>query len=173
MSTLYCKEDLLRRLPAGDGGDATAPTLARLGDWTAAFVALPPLRLVLAVSDHARLPLLMAADPFDEVPVRLPRELYRLLLDIRFPPELARLEREALQPLLPVSAGDRTAVAWLEHYESLLREAWDQGMSGRSPGEMSLFLATQPSELLEGATPAQAARRRFQLLPDQTSATGL
>lgn len=171
MSTLFCTQDLLRRLPSV-GRAAAADTENRLGDWTAAVIPLAPVRMLLAVSDHARLPLALDAEPFDDLLTRLPEALYQLLLDIRFPADLARLERDAMQPLRPAGAGDRTAVALLEAYAVQLRSAWEQGLS-RSPAELSLHLAMLATEHLEGATPAQAARRRFQLLPEQTEALGL
>lgn len=171
MSTLFCTQELLSRLPQGDT-QISSPTPNRLGDWTAMVVPLAPVRLILAVSDHARLPLVVAAEPFDDVLSRLPLAVYQLLLDIRFPPDLARLERDAMQPLQLAPAGDRTAIAFLESYAVQLRAAWETGLS-RSPAELSLHLATLATEHLEGATPAQAARRRFQLLPDQTEALGL
>jgi len=171
MSTLYCTQDLLERLTTVDATPG-ASSDNRLGAWTATIVPLAPVRMLLAVSDHARLPLALAAMPYEDLLSRLPEALYQLLLDIKFPADLARLERDAMQPLQPVAAGDRTSVALLQDYAVELRRVWEQGLS-RSPAELSLHLATQATEHLEGATPAQAARRRFQLLPDQTEALGL
>lgn len=171
MSTLFCTQNLLHRLPSVGSG-SPAPVENRLGDWTATVVPLAPMRMLLAVSDHARLPLALDAEPFDDLLTRLPKALYQLLLDIRFPADLARLERDAMQPVRPAASGDGTSVAFLEAYAVQLRGAWEQGLS-RSPSELSLHLAMLATEHLEGATPAQAARRRFQLLPEQTEALGL
>ena len=44
MSTLFCTQDLLRRLPSVGRGPAT-DTENRLGDWTAAVIPLAPLRM--------------------------------------------------------------------------------------------------------------------------------
>lgn len=171
MSILYCTQDLLDRLPGIDA-PSVSPADNRLGTWTATIIPLAPVRMLLAVSDHARLPLALVATPYDDLLSRLPDALYQLLLDIKFPPDLARLERDAMQPLCPAPAGERTAIALLEAYAIELRGMWEQGLS-RSPAELSLHLAMQATEHLEGATPAQATRRRFQLLPDQTEALGL
>lgn len=170
MSTLFCTQDLLARLSAAES--ETAPPENRLGAWTAAIIPLAPVRMVLAVSDHARLPLVLSAEPYDDLLVRFPQALYQLLLDIRFPADLARLERDAMQPMQVRAAGHRTTITFVDAYAITLRTAWEQELS-RSPAALTLHLATQATEHLDGATPAQAARRRFQLLPDQTEALGL
>ncbi|MFB9068880.1 DUF6933 domain-containing protein [Pseudofulvimonas gallinarii] len=169
MTTLFCTQELFSRLPAS-GQSASDDN--RLGAWTAMPVPLAPVRMVLAVSDHARLPVALLAEPHDDLLERLPAALYELLLAIRFPADLARLERDAMQPMHVAPAGGRTALVFLEDYAVQLRTAWEQGLS-RSPSELSLHLTTLATEHLEGRTPAQAARRRFQLLPDQTEALGL
>lgn len=144
----------------------------RLGTWTATLLPLRPARLVVAVSEHARLPLVMTALPYENMLDRFPEALYALLLDLKLPPDLARLECAAMQPLQPVTETDGSTLAVLKIYAVELRAAWEKGLT-RSSAELSLHLAQQTFEHMEGATPAQAARRRFHLLPDRTEPLGL
>ncbi len=156
-----------------DDGETGVDRGNRLGTWSATRLALRPARFVLAVSEHARLAVVLDALPLDTVPVRLPEALYRLLLAIKVPADLARRERDAMQPMRPV----RDSMAGLDagllaYYANALKAAWDAGLS-RSPDALGVHLAGLENEWLLGATPAQAARRRFHLLPDQTEALGL
>lgn len=146
----------------------------RLGDWSATRLALRPARFVLAVSEHARLAVVVDALPDDTLLQRIPDALYALLLGIRVPADLARRERRLMQPLRPAAASpaDNGAAGVLKIYATELQVAWDTA-GPRSAAELSLRMAGLATELLAGATPAQATRRRFHLLPDQTGALGL
>jgi hypothetical protein len=146
----------------------------RLGDWWAMHLPLRPARFVLAVCEHGRLPLVVHAEPAQSLLQRLPDALYEQLLGIKVPADLARRERAAMQPLEPVhgDADGNGMLGVLKAYAIDLQAAWDTGMT-RSAAELGAHLAAQPNEHLAGATPAQATRRRFHLLPDQTEALGL
>lgn len=164
-----------RSLATMDRAEITAPgDDTRLGAWSATRLVLRPARFVLAVSEHARLPVLVNALPEETLLTRLPDAIYALLLAIKMPADLARRERDMMQPLSPVrgNAPDIPAAGLLNSYATVLQAAWDAGLS-RSPSMLSQHLAFMANESLLGATPAQATRRRFHLLPDQTEALGL
>lgn len=177
---LYCTTRLLDRLPADDTDPAPATAWpeppARLGHWTATLLVLRPARLVLAVSEHDHVPLVLdGGRELAALPAQLPLALYRLLLALDVPPELARIECQAMQPMVPrpIIAGQPSrALGPLKLLGTTLRTVWQQGLS-RSPDELALHLAQQASEHLEGRSPAQSARRRLRLSPDQTEALGL
>lgn len=173
MTPLFCTTILLQHLPPLVRSDASPDgDRGRLGAWTATLVAWPPTRLVLALSDHGRLPLVLAADPVDDVLDRLPEALYALLLDLKVAPDLARRERDAMQPLCPSSGVAAGVLGPLAALQVALRALWDGGDT-RDPAQLSLLLAHQSSEHLEGGTPAQAARRHFHLVPTLEEPLGL
>lgn len=179
MTLLLCTGRLLDALSAEPESITAAATPEplpasdnRLGTWVATLVPLRPARLVLAVSEHARLPLVLSLDPRDDLLERLPDAVYGLLLELKVPVELARGEREAMQPLRAAAGIEQGSLGMLRACEIELRAAWERGES-RSPADLSVFLARQVSEHLDGASPAQAARRRFHLHPDHIEPLGL
>ena len=174
MTPVLCTGRLLDALEL-EPAAATPPLPAaetRLGAWVATLVPLRPARFVLAVSEHARLPVALALDPRDSLLERLPEAVYALLLELRLPVELARGERDAMRPLQALAGVDQGSLGMLRASEIELRAAWERGES-RSPAELSVLLARQLSEHLDGGSPAQAARRRFHLTPDHVEPLGL
>jgi hypothetical protein len=174
MSCVLCTGRLLDAL-AIQAPAATSPLAAaanRLGAWVATVVPLRPTLMVLAVSEHARLPVALALEPRDSVLERLPEAVYALLLELKVPVELARGERDAMQPLQALAGVDQGTLGMLRACEIELRAAWERGDS-RAPAELSVLLARQLSEHLDGGSPAQAARRRFHLTPDHIEPLGL
>ncbi len=177
MSILHCTANLYQRLPPDAEPEAATEEARppRLGNWTATVLALRPARLVLAVSEHAELPIVLDGDDAESILQRVPDAVYRLLLDLDVPPDLARMERDAMKPLRPrqtVAGMPSAALGPLKVYGVALRAAWDSGTT-RVPAELAIHLAGQISEYLDGSTPAQAARRRLGLLPDHTEPLGL
>lgn len=170
MTTLYCTRDLL------DGLDvAPQPALAadnHLGAWTATLVLLRPARLVLAVSEHGRLPLVLAAEPWPTLLERLPEAVYQQLLALKVPADLARAERDQMRPLVPALAAGRGHLDQLAGLAPELAAAWERGAS-RSPAELSLLLAHLPAGDPDASTAAQATRRRLHLVPDPGEVAGL
>jgi hypothetical protein len=65
-------------------------SLRRLGDWYAIEVNVSRMKLVLCVSENARLPVVIEAAPYKTIHQRLPRALDRLLREIRMMSVLGR-----------------------------------------------------------------------------------
>lgn len=170
MTTLFCTRALLDGLELAP--HPAAPSDNHLGAWTATLVLLRPARLVLAVSEHGRLPLVLAAEPWSSLLERLPEALYQQLLALRVPADLARSERDQMRPLVPALAAGQGHLDELRVLEPELASAWDRGVS-RSPAELALLLANLPSSDPDGSTPAQATRRRLHLVPDPGEVVGL
>lgn len=107
MSALRCTQKLLTAMkmkpastpPAVRRTDHTDTSLARLGDWTMNLLHVRPVKLVLAVSEHDRLGLLVEAAPFATLPERFTEGLFAHLLTLGIPPDIARQECNAMQPL--------------------------------------------------------------------------
>lgn len=170
MTTLFCTRELLDRLEAVP--QPALPADNHLGAWTATVVLLRPARLVLAVSEHGRLPLVVAAEPWASLLERLPEALYQQLLALRVPAELARSERDQMQPLVPALAARHGHLDDLGPLQTELASAWERGVS-RSPAELAALLAHLPSTDPDGSTAAQATRRRLHLVPDPGDVAGL
>lgn len=178
MARLNCSRHLRHALgldvETGLPGDLPQPVSEnRLGEWAATVLMLPPARLVLAVSEYAQLPVVVDLEPRASFLERLPEAIYQSLLDLDIPADLARRERDALLPLKPATGDNRSGTfAALRLFAVELKSAWDHGLS-RSPAELGRHLATLETIAEDGPTPAQSARRRFHLLPDQTDVFGL
>jgi hypothetical protein len=174
MTLVLCTGILLDALdlPAASAPASLAGADNRLGAWVATLVPLRPARMVLAVSEHARLPVVLALEPRSDLLERLPEAVYALLLALKVPVELARGERSAMQPLQALAGVDQASLGMLRACEIALRAAWERGET-RAPDELGAALARELSEHLDGASPAQAARRRFHLTPDYVEPLGL
>lgn len=98
MTALRCTQKLLKAMkvpPAPPPG----PGENRLGDWSLNLLHTRP-KLVVAVSEHDRLGLALEAAPFATLPQRFVEAVFVQLLAIGVPPEIARRERDAMQPLV-------------------------------------------------------------------------
>ncbi len=96
MTVLSCTQKLLKAMkvqpapPPGSGAN-------RLGDWWLNLLHTRPK--LVAVSEHDRFGLVLEAAPFATLPQRFAEAVFVQLLAIGVPPEAARRERDAMQPL--------------------------------------------------------------------------
>ena len=77
---------------------AATPGANRLGDWSLNLLHTRP-KLVVAVSEHDRLGLVLKAAPYATLPQHFADAVFVQLLTIGVPPNAARRERDAMQPL--------------------------------------------------------------------------
>lgn len=75
-----------------------APGANRLGDWSLNLLHTRP-KLVVAMSEHDRLGLVLEAAPYATLTQRFIEAVFVQLLAIGVPPDAARRERDAMQPL--------------------------------------------------------------------------
>lgn len=80
-----------------------APGANRLGDWWLNLLHTRP-KLVVAISEHDRLGLGLEAAPYTTLPQHFIEAVFVQLLAIGVPPDLARRECDAMQPLTITSA---------------------------------------------------------------------
>ena len=71
---------------------------SRLGDWSLNLLHTSP-KLVVAVCEHGRLGLVLAAAPYTTLPQRFVAAVNNQLLAIGVSPEMAQGECDAMQPL--------------------------------------------------------------------------
>lgn len=98
MTALRCTQKLMTAMKATPSAPP-APGANRLGDWSLNLLHTRP-KLVVAVSEHDRLGLVLEAAPFATLPKRFVEAVFVQLLAIGVPPDAARRERNAMQPLI-------------------------------------------------------------------------
>lgn len=97
MTALRCTQKLLAAMKVAPSAPPV-PGANRLGDWSLNLLHTRP-KLVVAVSEHDRLGLVLEAAPYATLPQRFVEALLAQLLAIGVPPDVARRECEAMQPL--------------------------------------------------------------------------
>ena len=98
MTALRCTQKLLTAMKVKP---STPPPPGRnvLGDWSLNLLHVRPVKLVLAMSEHDRFALVLEAAPYATLPQRFADALFVQLLFIGVPPDVARRECDAMQPL--------------------------------------------------------------------------
>ena len=134
MTALRCTQKLLavmkvarskQAMPELNSGGAN-----RLGDWSLNLLHTSP-KLVVAVCEHGRLGLVLAAAPYATLPQRFVAAVNNQLLAIGVSPELAQRECDAMQPLTitPTTpyANRLSLQANLKDYAWLVEDYMDEG----------------------------------------------
>lgn len=98
MTALRCTQELLKAMKTTPSAPP-APGANCLGDWSLNLLHTRP-RLVVAVSEHDRLGLVLEAAPYATLTQRFADAVFVQLLAIGVPPDEARRERDAMQPLI-------------------------------------------------------------------------
>ena len=98
MTALRCTQKLLTAMKVKL---SAPPPSGRnvLGDWSLNLLHVRPVKLVLAMSEHDRFALVLEAAPYATLPQRFADALFVQLLFIGVPPDVARRECDAMQPL--------------------------------------------------------------------------
>lgn len=97
MTALRCTKKLLKAMKVAPSAPP-APGANRLGDWSLNLLHTRP-KLVVAMSEHDRLGLVLEAAPYATLTQRFIEAVFVQLLAIGVPPDAARRERDAMQPL--------------------------------------------------------------------------
>ncbi len=97
MTVLRCTQKLLTAMKVAPSAPP-APGGNSLGDWSLNLLHTRP-KLVVAISEHDRLGLVLEAAPYATLPQRFIEAVFVQLLAIGVPPDLARRECDAMQPL--------------------------------------------------------------------------
>lgn len=98
MTALRCTQKLLTAMKITPSAPP-APGANRLGDWSLNLLHTRP-KLVVAMSEHDRLGLVLEAAPYATLPQRFLDAVLVQLLAIGVPPDAARRECDAMQPLV-------------------------------------------------------------------------
>jgi hypothetical protein len=97
MTALRCTQKLLKAMKA-QVAPSPGTGANRLGDWSLNLLHTRP-KLVVAISEHDRLGLVLEAAPYASLSQRFVEAVFVQLLAIGVPPDAARRERDAMQPL--------------------------------------------------------------------------
>ncbi len=98
MTALRCTQKLLTAMKITPSAPP-APGANRLGDWSLNLLHTRP-KLVVAMSEHDRLGLVLEAAPYATLPQRFLDAVLAQLVAIGVPPDAARRECDAMQPLV-------------------------------------------------------------------------
>ena len=99
MTTLRCTQKLLTAMKVKPAAPPPSSGSNVLGDWTMNLLHVRPSKLVLAVSEHDRFALALEAAPYATLQQRFVEALFVQLIFIGIPPDRARQECDAMQPL--------------------------------------------------------------------------
>jgi len=97
MTALRCTQKLLTAMKVAPSAPPAAGA-NHLGDWSLNLLHTRP-KLVVAISEHDRLGLVLEAAPYATLSQRFIEAVFAQLLAIGVPPDLARRECDAMQPL--------------------------------------------------------------------------
>lgn len=165
MTALRCTQKLLvamRAQFAGPDGTSAARSCARLGDWIINLLHVRPAKLVLAVSEHDCLGLLVEAAPFATLPQRFTGALFAHLFTLGVPPDIARRECDAMQPLVITATtgyANRLSIQGnMTEYTHLVHWYLDERMP---LAEINTRLSRQISKPVGYQYPGELARRRL------------
>ena len=129
MTALRCTQKLLTAMKVAPSAPP-APGANRLGDWSLNLLHTRP-KLVVAISEHDRLGLVLEAAPYATLPQRFADAVFVQLLAIGVPPDAARRERDAMQPLTITAttpyANRLSLQANLKDYAWLAERMMDEG----------------------------------------------
>ena len=119
MLILRCTAKLLARV--GPPQEPAAPSSATLGDWYAAPLGLGRRPYVLAISEHSRLPVLMAGRDLKHLADHLPDALAAVLWGLGISAVAIQRELAALHPIVITKTNSRSHLGTLNDFANLLR----------------------------------------------------
>jgi hypothetical protein len=164
MAALRCTAKLLDAMKAEPVAQP-APSVSRLGDWTANLIRVSRVPLVLAVNDRTRFGIIMNAAPYADITFRFAEQLFKTLLRVGIPGDQAAAEAEALRPLEIAATHSRSVLGTLNEYAQTIRFYSQDGLIAslddiRQRLEESLVL--NPKDIVY---PLDRVREAFNLSP--------
>lgn len=164
MLVIRCTRKLLNRLPAGIEALDPPTSTTKLGDWYGNPVGTKYRRLILFVSEKARLPVLIEAkDLKNSLAFRLRKAVGAVIANLDdIPPESVRAELDQMQDVVFAKTASRSVLGTINDYTFSIRDyLYDHpdgdtikiamwlvntpilSMGGRSPKNMTIDLLTK------------------------------
>jgi hypothetical protein len=119
MVALRCTAKLLARV--GAPHEVSEPATNALGDWYACPLALGHQRFVLLISEHSRLPVLMAGRDLKHLADNFPDALVKILWGLGIPAAAIQHELEASRGALIAKTNSRSHLGTLNDFADMLR----------------------------------------------------
>lgn len=115
MTAFRCTGKLLKVMKARPVPEPAQPT-GCLGEWTANLIRVSRIQLVLAVSEPTRLGMVIDAAPYALIPERFSQALFKALLYLDIPPELAAEEAETMRDMELAASNSRSVLVTLNQF---------------------------------------------------------
>jgi len=119
MVALRCTAKLLARVGAPQ--EVTEPATNAFGDWYACPLALGHQRFVLLISEHSRLPVLMAGRDLKHLADNFPEALMKVLWGLGLPAAVIQRELEATREAVIAKTNSRSHLGTLNDFSNMLR----------------------------------------------------
>jgi hypothetical protein len=119
MVALRCTKKLLARV--GPPQEATEPTTTILGDWYACPLNVGHQRFVLLISEHSRLPVLMAGRDLKHLTDNFPDALAAVLWGLGISAAVIQREVEATREAVIAKTNNRSLLGTLNDFSFMLR----------------------------------------------------
>jgi len=156
MVALRCTKKLLARV--GPPQEVSEPSTTTLGDWYAQPVAVGHQRFVLLISEHSRLPVLMAGRDLKHLADNFPDALAPVLQGLGIPSAAVQREVEATRDAVIAKTNSRSLLGTLTDFSFML-QWWVQGLEDIDLVEEALRLSKTPVRLLGPGFPDKVTRQ--------------
>ena len=156
MVALRCTKKLLARV--GPPAEVIEPSTTVLGDWYAQPVALGHQRFVLLISEHSRLPVLMAGRDLKHLDRNFPDALAAVLWGLGISAAAIQRELEATRQAVIAKTNNRSLLGTLNDFSFML-EWWVQGRKDIDLVEEALRLSRTPVRPLGPGFPDRVTRQ--------------
>jgi hypothetical protein len=119
MIALRCTKKLLARV--GPPQEVSEPSTTILGDWYACPLAVGHQRYVLLISEHSRLPVLMAGRDLKHLAINFPDALAPVLWGLGIDAAAVQREVEATREAVIATTNSRSLLGTLSDFSFMLR----------------------------------------------------
>lgn len=163
MTALRCTAKLLKAMRAKPIASPMPPR-NRLGDWTANLIRVGRIQLVLAVSEPTRFGVVIDAAPYATIPFRLTQRIFKALLFIDVPADLAATEAEAMTPLQIATTNSKSVLGTINQFAFEVECDLHYGQANSAAGltqRLSDTIVASPKGI---GHPGDRVRERFGLL---------
>lgn len=158
MFILRCTRKLLAKLRVRPEAVDSVRSTTRLGDWYADFLDNGRERVVLCVSEHARVPVVLSADDLKTFPSRFPGALGLVLNALSIPPSAVARELGEMQVVHFAKTASRSVLGTINDFA--IPVTWAQvDDPGISLHRLSVRLTDTPVGPLKHECPADVVRR--------------
>lgn len=142
-----------------------APASNRLGEWTANLIRVSRIQLVLAVSEPTRFGVVIDAAPYALIPERFGQALFKALLHLEIPADLAAAEAGPMHGMQLAASNSRSVLATMNQFAILVEGHLRHG-DATSAAELTRRLSDVVVIKPKGIDfPADRVREAFGLLP--------